>query len=85
MYKSVHHKAKGIQIVLTIIAIIFSLLFIFPFSPQQNAYAEDSEYGKVYVNSTQGNDTSGTGAYDAPYKTIAKAINIANNGDRILI
>jgi len=40
----------------------------------------DEGCGCVYVSSTLGNDSTGTGASSAPYKTIMKAISVAGTG-----
>lgn len=39
----------------------------------------------IYVDGVSGNDSTGTGALASPYKTVRKALQVADNGDRIII
>ena len=38
-----------------------------------------------YVNGTTGNDSTGTGYFTAPYKTISKGNSVAASGDTIIV
>jgi len=39
----------------------------------------------IYVDGVTGDDSQGTGAQTSPYETVAKALEVASNGDKIII
>ncbi|MBC7528882.1 MAG: hypothetical protein H7308_15210 [Chthonomonadaceae bacterium] len=44
-----------------------------------------ASYGLWFVDTSAGNDTSGTGSPNAPYRTVAKGYAIASNGHKLYI
>ncbi len=53
-------------------------------NPPQASVPPISAGGEIYV-ATTGNDTTGTGAIDKPYRTITKAVAAANPGNKVVL